>query len=70
MRHGFGVAGMLQLCWVVILLARFAPVGIARWKAARRERLAVNWPVMSRPGGPWFDEADLGTVAADPYLQL
>ncbi len=46
MRHGFGMTGMLQLWWVVILVARFVPDEFARWKAARRERLAVDWPVM------------------------
>jgi hypothetical protein len=34
MRHGFGMVGMLQLWWVVILVARFVPDGFARWKAA------------------------------------
>jgi hypothetical protein len=40
------MAGMLQLWWVLILVVRFVPDGFARWKAARRERLAVDWPVM------------------------
>jgi hypothetical protein len=61
---------MLQLWWVVILVARYVPEEFARWKAARRERLAVDWPVM--PG--WVRDGstklNLGTTAADAYLQL
>jgi hypothetical protein len=70
MRHGFGMAGMLLLWWVVILVARYVPDGFARWKAARRERLAVDWPMMPRWVRDGSTKLNLGTTAADAHLQL